>query len=57
MLIVHGLNDELRPWEEVKKSYNKGIGEEKVVLIQNMKHEMNNLEVRELFASFILSKL
>jgi len=39
-LIIHGGSDPLRPFKEVAVSYDKFIGSDKVVVVENMAHEM-----------------
>ncbi|EAS04490.2 phospholipase carboxylesterase family protein (macronuclear) [Tetrahymena thermophila SB210] len=55
-LILHGQKDNLRIWEEVKKSYEKFQGSDKVILVQEMAHEVESLEARKLFAEFLIKQ-
>ncbi|EGR31157.1 phospholipase carboxylesterase family protein, putative [Ichthyophthirius multifiliis] len=57
MLIAHGNNDQIRPWEQVKISYDKDIGSQNVKIVENMAHEMDNYKVRLLIADFIKANL
>ncbi|EAR83799.1 phospholipase/carboxylesterase family protein (macronuclear) [Tetrahymena thermophila SB210] len=54
ILNVHGLKDEKRLWSEVKQSYDKFQGSDKVILCQNMEHEVFSLEPRQHFADYLI---
>ncbi|KAL4433306.1 hypothetical protein ABPG74_017410 [Tetrahymena malaccensis] len=55
-LVLHGQKDNLRPWGEVKKAYEKFQGSDKVVLVKEMGHEVESLETRKLFAEFLIKQ-
>ncbi|KAL4492986.1 hypothetical protein ABPG72_020765 [Tetrahymena utriculariae] len=56
ILVLHGEKDNLRPWEEVQKAYEKFQGSDKVILVKDMAHEVQCLETRKLFAEFLIQQ-
>jgi hypothetical protein len=54
--IIYGNNDNLRPWEFVKVTYDKKIPEKCITLLDDTKHEVNKKVEKELDA-FVEEKL
>ncbi|KAL4468142.1 hypothetical protein ABPG72_019146 [Tetrahymena utriculariae] len=51
ILNVHGLKDDKRLWNEVKKSNDKFQGSDKVILCQDMEHEENEARCFKYFSA------
>ena len=57
--MIHGLADDLRPWEAVKITHEGKTPQDKITLIPGMKHEINKDTVAvmtEKFNSILVSK-
>ena len=46
--IIYGKIDDIRPWEYVKVTYEGKIGEEKIKMLENTKHEVNSKSMEEI---------
>jgi len=55
LLVIHGDNDDVRPWKQVQPTYKRIEGKEtcKFVLIKGMRHDLYNDEVKKLVYQFL----